>query len=348
MKDRNGFIETEILVIGGGLAGLWASIRAKDFAEKVTLVDKAKVGRSGASVFCHSTIGPAPEDKFAEWKKEFVERGKYLIDQQWIDILLQENSERLRDMERWGVAFEKDEKGELKTEAVRGQKITRTVLYEGRQMLGKVREEASRRGVEIVDRVMITDLLTSDGNYPTGGHIVGAVGLQTRTGEFLVFRCKAAVVSAGGISHKLHQSYVDNVTGDGQAMAFRAGAEMGNMELSATSRFGNWDRRFAAGGQQQFLMYGAKIVNRLGERFMEKYKSSAAVEDPEFEGHTDFAVLCKAMAIEILEGRGPVYFDLRDWPQENIDKMRKILPETMAAFDDAGIDLRKQLVEAPP
>lgn len=339
--------EADVLVVGAGLAGLWAAIRAKDFAPRVVLVDKGKVSRSGASVFCHTTLAPVPEGEFPAWKEEFVERGGYLADEAWIDLVLRKNSQCLSDMETWGVSFVRDDKGKLRTEAIRGQKVTRCCLYTGRQMMEKMRQHALEKGVELVERVMVCELLTSDGRHPTAGGVAGALGLHTRTGEIVVFRSPAVVIAAGPISPKLHCLYIDNVTGDGRAMAFRAGAELAGMEFAPNPGFSVWDRRLSTGGQQQFLMHGARIVNRLGERIMEKYKE-AGVKNPEFEGNIEFGDVCRAMAIEILEGRGPVFFDMTGWSQDNIEKMRRVLPATMKAFEEAGIDLSRQPVESTP
>lgn len=182
-----GYIEKEadVLVVGGGLAGLWAAIRAKDYARKVILIEKGKVSRSGVSVFCHTTSAPASQ--YEDWFKEHVERSTFLANQSLLEVFLKENGDRIKDMISWGVEFERNSDGSLKTEAVRGQKVTRSALYTGKRMMEKMRDEALRRGVEFEERVMVTDLLTSDGNLPTTGSIVGAVGLNTRTAEFVVY-----------------------------------------------------------------------------------------------------------------------------------------------------------------
>ncbi len=347
IKGDYKVLETDVLVIGGGMAGLWAAIRAKDFARRVVLAEKGKVGSSGLSVFCHAYEGPVSEDVFEPLLKETVERSGYLADQAWLEILLKETNERIRDMERWGVAFERDEKGDFKLNTIRGRKIKTLILAQGRQVIGAIRQEALRRGVEFIESVAVMDLLTSDGNQPTQGDIVGAVGIHTRTGEFVVFRSKAVVIASGGVGAKLHAHYMDNVTGDGQAMAFRVGAEIGNMELSPSFAFGIWNKKFCTGGQGEFQHEGAKLVNRLGEEFLRKYEA-ASKESISFQGQGDFGDLCRAIAIEYLEGRGPVYFDLRGWSQEKIDKIRKVLPFAMMAFDDAGVNIKEQLVETTP
>lgn len=340
--------EAEVLVIGGGLAGLWSAIRARDFAKKVILLEKGKVARSGVSVFCHTTGAPVPPGQRKEWLEEQAERSSYLADQKLVDIFLRENGDRIKEMASWGVEFEKNPDGSLKTEAVRGQKKTRSALYSGRQMMEKMREEALRRGVEFEERIMAADLLTSDGKLPTGGRAAGAIGINTRTADLAVFRAKAVVLATGSMSTRMNIHYSNGISGDGHAIAFRAGAEMVNMELAVSQSFGIWNRRFATGGQQQFLMNNARIVNRLGERIMERYTAAAKVNNPEFDGHTEFGDICRAIAIENLEGRGPCYFDLSGWSQENVDKISKVLPITMAAFKDFGIDVRKEKIESTP
>lgn len=340
--------EADVLVIGGGLAGLWAAIRARDFAKKVVLAEKGKVARSGVSIFCHSTVAPIPPGKHEEWLEEQVERSTNLADQGLVEIFLRECGDRIKEMISWGVEFERNADGSLKTEGVRGQKRTASSLYAGRQMMEKMREEALKRGVVFEERAMITDLLTSDGNLPTKGRVIGAVGLNTRTADFLVYHAKEVVLATGSMSTRTNVHYANGLSGDGQALAFRAGAEMVNMELAVSHSFGIWNRKFATGGQQQFLMNNARIVNRVGERIMERYKAEAKVNNPEYDGHIDFGDICRAIAIENLEGRGPCYFDLSGWSQENVEKMRKVLPTTMAAFENLGIDIRKQLIESTP
>ncbi len=347
MKQDYEVLESDVLVIGAGMAGLMAAIRAKDFAEKVILVEKGKVTRSSVSMFCHAYGASVPEDVFEPLLEEIVERSAYLADQSWFEIFLKEAGDRVSDMEKWGVIFEKDEKGNLKLDAIRGQRIKCCVLAEGKQLIEAMAKEALRRGVKFVERVAVTDLLTSDGKHPTEGHVIGVVGIHTRTGQFVVFKSGAVVIASGSMSPKLHYAYMDNITGDGYAMAFRAGADIAGMEFAPVYTFNTWNRKFSTGGQGQFQHEGAKLVNRLGEEFLRKYPT-AAKDRIAFEGHDDFGELCRAMAVENLEGRGPVYFDLRGWSQEKLDRIRKVLPFTMMAFDEAGVNMKEQLVETTP
>ncbi|MBI2832088.1 MAG: FAD-binding protein [Chloroflexi bacterium] len=347
MENDYQIFESDVLVVGAGMAGLSAAIRARDLGGKVVLVEKGKIARSSVSMFCHAYGAPVSESIFDPLLKELVERSGYMADQSWFEILLNEISSRVSDMERWGVLFEKDADGKLKLDGIRGQKIKWCALAQGKQVIEALRQTALTKGVQFVERVSVVDLLTSDGRHPTQGYVTGALGIGTRTGQIFLFKSKAVVITSGSISAKHRVSYMDNVTGDGYAIAFRAGAEIGGMEFSPNFRFGNWNRRFSTGGQGQFQHDGARLVNRLGQEFLHKYPD-ASRESIGFESQDEFGDLCRAMAIEVIGGRGPVYFDLRAWSQQKIDKMRKVLPFTMMAFEEAGVKIKEQPIETTP
>lgn len=344
---RDDLEEADVLVVGAGSAGLRAAIRAKDFAKKVLLIEKGHVGRSGVSVFCHVYMSPLSDEMAEQAVSDVTERSTYLADQSWVRVMVEDNNARIAEMERWGVIFE-NEGGAMRTEkGSRGWRVKCRALANGQQLTGVLRAVALNKGVEFRERVMITEILTSDGQHPTQGHVTGAVGLDTRKGTWRVFKSKAVVISTGLINAKLHLGYSDNVTGDGAAMAFRAGAELSCMELAPCNAFSFWNRKLYSGGQAQFQIDGSRLVNRLGEEFLKKYKG-AAKEFVGFELQPEFGDLCRAIAIEILEGRGPVFFDLRSWNQEKINRMRRILPFTMSAFKEDGIDINKEMVETTP
>ncbi len=348
MSHDDEVYESDVLVIGGGMAGLFAAIRARDFVDRVILVDKAKVTRSGGSIHAHAYGAPAAEGDFESRLKEMVKRSAYLGDQAWFEIMLREIGDRIRDMERWGVLFEKDEYGNFKSDAIKGQSKGFVVLAHGKQVMESIAQEALRKGVRFLERVAVTDLLTSDGHHPTQGHVVGAVGIHARTGTFVVLRSKAVVIATGLLSPKLHYFGMDNITGDGYAMAFRAGAEITGLEFSSQP-FGVWNRNFTGSGVGQFQHGGTRLVNRLGEEFLYNYEG-ASREYIGFEGQFDWGAICRAIIAENMQGRGPCYFDCRGWSQEKFDKMRKVLPLTMRAFDEpgVGIDLSKTPVEVTP
>lgn len=326
--------ECDVLVVGGGLAGCWAAIRAKDFADRVLLVDKSKVSRSGASTFAAGTmLCPLPEDDLGPWLKEIVEGGEYLNDQEWVELMLREQVDRIQDLQSWGAPFEKDERGNLVRAAGRGETACRDLVFHGKKFMELMRNQVLQRAIPVVERVMITHLLTADGKYPTRSRIVGALGFNTRSGEPNIFKARAVVVATGATAYKNYY-YCYNLTGDGVAQGFRAGAEVTNMEFHVGY---NWcfERKYLVCGLNLWQGSGMIIINAQGERFMTKYF-------PELKEKANADHIRLAFAKEGLEGRGPVYSDMTHLSPETIEQFRRALPIPMRALDRAGVDFRKQ------
>jgi succinate dehydrogenase/fumarate reductase flavoprotein subunit len=336
--------QTDVLVVGGGLAGCWAAIRASEVTPNVTLVDKAIVARSGITLYCHDMLGPMPEAEADDWLKDVVEHAEYMSDQRYAEDLLREHSQRVRQMEDFGVPFERDEKGALVLGLGRGHVTSRVILYDGRKLMEAMREEVLRRKINLVERTMVVDLLTSDGCQPTKGSVVGALGVNTRSGEFTIFRAGAVILTSSIMTAKLHLGFNDNLTGDGQAMAWRAGAQMSGLELLFNPNYTCPHKGGVVGsaGLIQFQTLDAQLVNSRGERFMDRYSGDLR------ERRSNFGILAQAIAKELIEGRGPVYFDMRHFGKEKFERVRRIIPITMASLEAAGIDPEKELVPCRP
>lgn len=304
--------------------------------------------RSGGSVHAHAYGAPPPKGELENRLRELVKRSAYLGDQGWFELLLREVGHRLNEMAKWGVDFERDEKSNLKTDAIKGQSKGSVILARGKQVIETVAQQALKKRVLFLERIAITDLLTSDEHHPTRGHVVGSAGLHTRTGKFMIIRSKAIVIATGLASAKVHRFAMDNVTGDGYAMAFRAGAELTGLEF-APQPFCIWNRKFDGSGVGQFQHGGSRLINRLGEEFLYNYEG-ASKEFIGFDGQFDQGAICRAIAVENVEGRGPCYFDCRAWSPDKMNKMRRVLPLTMRAFDEpgVGVDLTKEPVETTP
>lgn len=333
--------ETDVLVIGGGLAGCWAAIRAAQMGKKVILVDKSKVARSGASTFTNQMLAPTPPAELKAWKKEIVERGEYLNDQEWVETLLKEQKDRIQDLIDWGVPFERNPDGSLLIKRGRGHGITGAVLCNGHTMMDVMRRKAEQSGVAIEDRLTITNLLTSDGNYPSQGRVCGAVGFHVREGAPFAFHAGAVVITTGQIGSKMRCHFVNNLAGDGQAMAYRAGAELLNMEFCTTGNISYFEKRFHSGSQALLVGMGARFINARGERFMPRY-------DPAMTERSKLSTLVQAFAKESVSGRGPCYWDMTGFTTDDIAMIRRLLPTTLRPFDEGGIDVRKKPVECTP
>jgi succinate dehydrogenase/fumarate reductase flavoprotein subunit len=325
-------LDTDVLIIGGGLAGCFAAIAAKDFAPRVTLVDKAVVSRSGCSSWAYYHLAPVPAESFADWRQELVEHGNYLNNQDWVDVLLEEHSQRLADMERWGAPFERDEQGKLIQKKGRGHNKTNFVISDARARMESLKKKASELGVQIVEGVMVTDLLTSDGEHPTRGAVIGAVGFDTRSKDFRVFRSKATVITSGPMVRRSNQP------GDGVAMAFRAGAELTCMEFCIGASCHLTDGEHDLGSFNVLMAsLGGRVLNARGERFMEKYA-------PVLKERAAWQLITQALAKEHLEGRTPAVWDLSIAKPEDIDDFERLHPDRVAPYKKAGIDLKKDRI----
>jgi succinate dehydrogenase/fumarate reductase flavoprotein subunit len=297
-------VEANVLVIGGGFGGLWAALRAAEICDKVLLVDKAFVSRSGASTMSGGvTNAPTDRDDLQVWVDEIVERGGYMCNLDWTWQLLTGQRERVKDFQRWGVPIVRDENGNIKRFASRGMVAVRCLQYNPKKAMEILRARAIAAGVTILDRICVTDLLTTDGHYPTRGAVAGAVGFNTRSGERLVVRARTTVIATGMTAMKgMHK--VDNTTGDGMAAGYRAGGRLCDLEFGFGGTFSHLMKDYSFTNYNVSVAHGARLINRHGERFMAQY-------DPVRFERSELARVVAAFTKEIVEGRGPVYVDLR-------------------------------------
>jgi succinate dehydrogenase / fumarate reductase flavoprotein subunit len=303
-SPQAGIVEADVLIIGGGFAGTWGALRAAEKGARVILVDKAFVSRSGASTMSGGiTTCPLPGDDLEPWIEEFVTRGDYMCNQDWTRQLLEGQRRRVADLAAWGVPISRDAKGDIRRFASRGMVAVRCMQYEPKKAMEALRKHALAAGVTIVDRHCITDLMTSDGLYPTAGSVIGAFGFDVKTGRCTAFRAKRTIVATGQISMKgIH--HVDNDTGDGVAMGWRVGARLTDLEFSFGGTFVTLMKRYNLGSYNVAVAHGARLINSHGERFMARY-------DPVRFERSELSRVVAAFVKELRDGNGPVCLDMR-------------------------------------
>ena len=187
-------IETDVLIIGGGMAGLFAAIKAREEGVDVMLVDKNYVSRSGSTAFAegdYSVCNPAWGHDLKAWMTQATTVGEYLNNPEWTEITLRESLDRYKDFLAWGIKPKEAADGSVLRfrRPVGFGPLECCFLGRGWTFLPAMRQQALKVGVLIMDRIMITDLLTREGTA------VGAVGFHTRTGDFYEFSAKAVVMS---------------------------------------------------------------------------------------------------------------------------------------------------------
>ena len=202
--------DIDVLVIGGGIAGTFAAIKAKESgAKRVVEVDKGHVGKSGCSAFAAGVFPcyDPEEDDLDDAARRLARSLGHICFQDLIKDHVEQSWARAQDMVSYGVQFERTAEGKLKR--VHGRGHYPLLVFSGRHLMDVMRKETLKRGVEQVHHVMITDLLTHD------GQVVGAVGFNIRTGDFHVFKSRATVLAAGATWFKGLCPGQRDTTGDG-------------------------------------------------------------------------------------------------------------------------------------
>lgn len=302
MPDRNTHIvESDLLIIGGGSAGLWAAKRFTELLpeKKVVIVDKGPKEWGGLMSMAGGDFDAVlPGDDLDAWVEDFVYYFDGLCDQEQIEEILRRSHERLEDYQRYGCEFFRKEDGTLKSIPQRG--LPHVKLYPaklvgrgGEDMVRNLVRQLRKANVTSLGRIVVTDLLKQN------GRVVGAVGFDSINGDFYRFRAQVVIAATGVGGWKT--SYGKNTpTGEGVEMVWNAGARLKDFEFS---RVWNMPRYFGWEGQTKLIPLGARFVNAAGEPFMEKYSPVLGVNtDPHF--------ITIAMSMEIRAGRGPIYFDI--------------------------------------
>ncbi|MDP2719088.1 MAG: FAD-dependent oxidoreductase [Dehalococcoidia bacterium] len=340
MKERFNVVETDVLVVGSGIAGSFAAITAREAGAEVIVADRAVSGKSGASCMASGVFHHfhPDEDDIENCVKEGVLGRMYLIDQEISRKALPETFRCLEQMKDWGVRFEHKD-GKLIRVKGHGSVASRIAVLSGSggQMMQAIGDFMVSAGIRIVNNTMITDLLTSDGLSPTRGRIVGATGFNTKTGEINIFKSKAVILCAGSWKLPYGEHVPAYQGGDGHAIALRAGAELEGLD---TTRVRGVRPVYAMVGSTINIIMGqgAKMTNGLGERYMAKY-------DPLRREQTERWLLTAATLKELKDSRGPIGLDMTHFTPEQFRLVRAAVPLVISKIEAAGKDITKDKLE---
>lgn len=328
----------DVLVIGGGGAGLRAAIEAKEAGADVLIVSKTRVGFGNNTYISKGSFAAAtgesePLDNPEVHVKDSVTGGRFINDQKLLTAMAREAGAQIAFLEKCGVNFYK-EKGKIMFRQIPGHSYPRHVRGEhqaGTDFILPMRTYAKKIGVRFVDRVFITRLFTSN------GRIAAATGIA-QDGSVHAFISNCSIIATGGFAQVyLHTNNAAGMTGDGYALAFEIGIALKDMEFVQfyPTALGNLGTRIL---MYETLVFstGAVLKNSSGENIIEKH------------GLTDPLVmtrdrLARAIMREILEGRAVehgVIMDLSNIPEDKLARVSYLLPSS-------GLSGEREFVVSP-
>ncbi len=370
--------EHDVLVIGAGGAGLRAAIEASGAGVSVGLVCKSLLGKAHtvmAEGGLAASLGNV--DDRDDWKVHFADTmrgGQYLNNWRMAELHAQEAPARARELEAWGAVFDRTEDGRILQRNFGGHKYPRLAHVgdrTGLEMIRTLQDHGIHRGIDVHMECTIVELLKD------GDRVVGAFGYDRERGRFRLFTARAVVLASGGIGRAFKvTSNSWEYTGDGHALAYRAGADLLDMEFVQFHPTGMvWPPSVRGILVTEGVRgEGGVLRNSDGKRFMfegipDLYRSSTADGEEEGWRYTqgdknarrppelltrDHVARC--IVQEIKEGRGSphggVFLDIA-WIKERLpngaEHIKKKLPSMYHQFKQlAGIDITKEPMEVGP
>lgn len=339
-------IDTDMLVVGGGVAGTLAAIPALEAGYKVVICEKGRVldhcGSIGCGVDHYLTVmNTGPEwDTPAFLLKHVPELTDYIVDMAVATRVIEEMPRIFRKIESFGVDFTDKKLGTYYRLRSFGLPGTYHINFDGTDFKKCLGERVRKGKATVLMRTMVVQLLVKD------NRAYGALAFNFRSGEWFVIRARTVVLATGDVNRISRNAsglafdswHFPYNTGDAQAMGYEAGAMLANMEsVEATLT----PKGFSTQGLNALVSLGAYFVNKAGERFMFRYDKKGE--------NARRAVLADAVINEYLLGNGPIYLDCRHLPPDMLDHMEHTLQVdryTLPAFyQQKGVNFREELVE---
>ena len=305
-KPADMHIETDVLIIGSGGAGMYAAIEAARAGCSVLLADRSLIGRGGATVMAQMTVavalGSETPDHWNFHYNDTLQAGRGLCDERLAQLLCEEGPACIREMEEWGIGWARKD-GRITQAFAPGHDRPRCVyvdfLNTGPAVSKTLRGAVTRRkGIRKAGDLVIVDLVRD------GGEITGAVAWHISTGATVTIAAKATIVATGGLTRLYRRNSASaNMGGDGYALALRAGAPLVDMEFVQFFPIGHLAPRLI--GMDPIMWdpfrykLGGRLLNSEGEEFTARYGVN---EEGRYVTTRDVATY--AIVKEVEAGRG--------------------------------------------
>jgi len=362
-KKKNPSLHScDVLIIGGGSAGLRAAIEAHDTGAHVLIISKSRKG-DPHTVLARGGINAAlgtmdPEDNWMIHAADTLREGELLADYERVEILCKSASGAVNELVNWGARFHREEDGRLTQRFFGAHTYRRTVFYEdwtGEEIIRVLMDQVDQRGIEIIDNVYITKLLKSSdvnreesaGEETERDEVKGALGINIERKEILIFECSSLILATGGYTrvYSVSSSRIFENYGEGVALAYEAGIDLVDMEMVQFHPTGMvWpEKALGTLATEAIRGEGGILLNSKGERFMKNYYPERMELGPR-------DIVARANYNEIVNGRGTehggVWLDVTHLSREKILDRLPTMYEQFKKID--GIDISKEKMEVGP
>lgn len=336
-SNRLKHIYTDTLIIGSGVGGLSAAIHAAE-GGSVLIVSKSKINENSTE-YAQGGIAAciSPKDSFTKHINDTLDTGHGLCDKEIVSGVVREGPERIEELIKWGANFDK-ENGELVCTKEGGHSFTRILRARG-DSTGKEIEDTlinvvlNHPNIEVFEYMFAIDFLIENNSCK------GILAWREKEGKIII-RAKSVVLASGGCGQVYRETSNPEVsTGDGIAMAYRAGAVLQDLEFMQFHP----TTLYVVGAERILISEtvrgeGGILRNKYGERFMPKYDPKAELAPRD--------IVSKSILHEIRKTNYThVFLDVRHIPKEKLCKRFPKINKLCASF---GIDITKELIPVHP
>jgi succinate dehydrogenase flavoprotein subunit len=344
-------VETDVLVIGSGAAGMYAAVEAARHGAQVFLIDRSLIGRGGATVMAQMTVavalGSETPDHWRHHLDDTLNAGRGLCNEPLARLLCEEGPDCILQMEQWGIGWARRD-GHITQAMAPGHDRPRCVyvdfLNTGPAVSKTLRTVVNKtEGIRKAGDLCIIDLLKRDGD------VVGAIALHLGTGAPVVISAKATVLATGGLTRLYRRNSAStNMGGDGYALALRAGAPLIDMEFVQFFPIGHLAPRLV--GMDPIMWdpfrykLGGRLLNNKGEEFAHRYGTA---EDGKYALTRDVATYGILKEVEAGRGspHGGVFLSFEHCAESELRAAFGPVIDRLAANN---IDLTRQAIEVAP